>query len=306
MSLTFGVNRLLTHTLSGTYTLDRVLLARAPYVPETVPFESVTTIDAVAQASSTDFPSLPVGLNEIRTRGYLRVGVKTTDYPWAFHGARGRLVGYDLDIIQSVANFSGLPIRIIEAPLDVLEHMLQQQQLDMAIGGIEKNGYRSARIQTSIGYQTAHKALVVWPDRIAAVQSAEQHRLQRPLRIAVADTYLPSPDAQDRIQEYLGSPGPSVPVTFVRIPSVRDFVTDRNTTTHDALLITAEGGSSWSVMFPSTDVITPFYNHLPTQMVMLLGGNDPAWLRYVDDWIALQADQLLFDRLYAHWISVVN
>jgi hypothetical protein len=41
-------------------------------------------------------------------------------------------------------------------------------------------------------------------------------------------------------------------------------------------------------------------------MVMLLGGNDPAWLRYMDGWLAMQANQRLFAKLHDHWITVTH
>lgn len=306
ITLTFGVNSLLTRTLAGTYKLDTVMQQRRPAVSVLKPFDRIDRVMSAEQISPVAFPSLPAHLDSIRSRGYLRVGVKSTDYPWVFRNAGGQLVGYDMDVVQTIANYGGLAIRIVEAPLEILESMLQRQQLDLAIGGIEANGYRSARIQATNGYQTTHRALVVWPEHLADVQNAELHRLQRPLRIAVADTYLPSPDQQDRIEEHLGSPGPPAPVTFTRIPSAASFFANRTNTAYDALLVTAEGGSSWSVVYPETDVLTPFGSELPTQMVMLVGGNDPAWLRYVDEWIALQANQRLFTKLYDHWITVTD
>lgn len=306
VALTLGVSTLLTHTLAGTYKLDTVLQQRRPAVSVLKPFYSIDRVTSAGQASLAAYPSLPVRLDSIRARGFLRVGVKSSDYPWVFRNAGGQLVGYDVDVVQTVANFSGLAIRIVEAPLEILESMLQQQQLDLAIGGIEANGYRSARIQATSGYQTTHRALVVWPEHLADVQSAERHRLQRPLRVAVAETYLPSPDQQDRIEEHLGSPGPPAPVTFTRVPTAASFFASRSNASYDALLLTAEGGASWSVMYPQTDVLTPFGNELPTQMVMLVGGNDATWLRYMDDWIAMQANQRLFATLFSHWITVTD
>jgi Na+/H+-dicarboxylate symporter/ABC-type amino acid transport substrate-binding protein len=304
--LTVGVNALLTKTLSGTYNLDQVLRDRAPMVSAIVPFARIDRVASTAEATLTMFPSLPVQLDSIRARGVLRVGIKSGDYPWAFRNGNNQLVGYDVDVMQTAANFSGLSMQIVEAPLEVLELMLHQKQLDLAIGGIEANAYRSARMQNTSGYQTVHKSLVVWPERLADVQNAERNLLQRPLRIAVAETYLPSPDQQDRIEEFLGSPGPPAPVVFTRIASTASFYSGSNRSTYDAMLVSAEGGSSWSVMYPESKVLTPFGNELPTQMVMLLGGNDPAWLRYMDGWLAMQANQRLFAKLYDHWITVTH
>jgi len=302
--LSTGVSAMLTKTLAGTYNKDKVLMSRQLLVKAKNPFKSVTRLTSLSQASLDAFPSLFVSLDSIRKRGFIRIGLKTSDYPWSFHDINGKLVGYDVDVLQAAANFSSLEMRIIEAPMDVLESMIKNCQIDLAIGGIEDNGYRAARVQTSTGYQLVHRALVTWSDNVFTVQSAEGNSLGRPLRIAVADAFLPSPNQKDLIEEHLGSPGPSVPVTFTRIADYSSYFHKPHGHQYDALLITAEGGSSWSVLHPTTSVLTVFGHDLPNQMVMLLAGNSSDWHMYMDEWISMQQSEGLFKRLYDHWILV--
>jgi len=299
--LTFGVHALLTFTLSGSYHRDTILRTRTGLVKPATPFRSLVRIASIDQATPEAHPSLPVSLDSIRRRGYLRVGLRNGEYPWAFTNASGQLVGYDIDLLAAAANFGGLEFRIIEAPIDVLESMLEKQQLDMAVGGIEENLYRSSRLSSSQGYQLVHKALLVRQDLTQLVQSVESHRLGRPLRIGVAETFLPSPAMKDRIEEALGSPGPPVPIAFVRVPSTQHFLAS---TAYDALLTTAEGGSSWSVIHPETNVLTMFGRDLPNQMVILLAGRDPLWHNFLNEWIFVQESEGLFKRLYQHWLLV--
>jgi hypothetical protein len=115
---------------------------------------------------------------------------------------------------------------------------------------------------------------------------------------------MPSADLRNSIEELLGSPGPKVPVSFVRIPNVETFFTRGASSSYEALLSNAEGGSSWSVLHPTTDVLTVFGGDLPNQMVMLVGGNDSEWQDYIDEWISIQASERMFDKLYDHWILV--
>ncbi|MBM4179367.1 MAG: cation:dicarboxylase symporter family transporter [Ignavibacteria bacterium] len=302
--LSTGVKAMLTRTLAGTYNKDKVLMSRQPLIKVKNPFESVTRIMSLREASLDAFPSLSVSLDSIRKRGFIRVGLKTSDYPWSFHDVHGKLVGYDVDVLQAAANFRSIKIRLIEAPMDVLESMIGNSQIDMAIGGIEDNVYRAARVQTTTGYQLVHRALVTWSDDVYAVQSAEANRLGRPLKIAVADAYLPSPNQKDIIEEHLGSPGPPVPVTFSRIADIKSYFANPHDQKYDALMITAEGGSSWSVLYPTTNVLSVFGPDLPNQMVMLLAGNSNDWHTYMDEWISMQESEGLFKRLYDHWILV--
>ena len=304
VAMSFGVYALLTTTLSGSYKKDEVLMSRKLLVEVRNPIASHLRIATIDEASEAMFPRQTVRLDSIRMRGRIRIGIKTSDVPWSFRSRAGKLIGYDVDIAQTIANFSELRVQLVEAPLEVLEQMLTNEQLDLVLGGIEENAYRAARIHTSNGYQTVHRALVVWHDLVQKVQSAELQRLDAPLRIAVADRYLPSSDQKDAIEKHLGSPGPSVAVSFVRIPDVQAFFAKANDRSYDALLLNAEGGSAWSVLHPTTDVLSVFGAELPNQMVMLLAGDDVAWHRYIDEWIAIQTSEKLFDRLYRHWILV--
>lgn len=298
----FGVHAMLSNTLAGTYRKDQILLSRALLIPKTSRAVSFVRIMSVEEIASSNFPELPVTLDSIRLRKKIRIGLKTSDYPWSYRGPDKVLRGYDVDLIQTIANFSSLQVQVVEAPLDVLEYMISHQQLDIALGGIEENAYRSARIHTSNGYQAVHKALITWHQSVSSVQSAEINRPRQPLRIAVADDYMPSPEQRDVIEDALGAPGPSVPVNFIRIPSIGYYFSKGATAAYDALLWNAEGGSSWSVVYPQTDVLTVFGSQLPNQVVMLVGGNDINWHRYLDEWIAIQTSEKLFDRLYHHWI----
>ena len=306
LGLTFGVNALLSHTLANSYNRDTVLRARTALIKPTSSLRQIGSLTTVDQASLDTYPSQPVVLDSIRQRSYIRVGVRSGEYPWAYSNASGGLVGYDIDVLQAAANFSGLEFRLVIAPAEVLETMLERQQIDLAIGGIEENLYRSVKVYATQGYQLVHKALLVHQDRTQLVQSAESHRLGRPLRIAVAESFLPSSVLKDHIEEDLGNPGPPVGVSFARISSTRQFLDDSSGTRYDALLTTAEGGSSWSVLYPETNVLTVFGRDLPNQMVMLLGGKDPQWLTFLNQWISVQEAEGLFRRLYNHWILVEN
>lgn len=302
--MTLGIFALLTNTLAGSYKKNEVLMSRKPLVEVRNSITSHVKVASIDEVSEAKFPRQTVRLDSIRMRGAIRIGIKTLDVPWSFRSQTGRLIGYDVDVAQTIANFSELRVQLVEAPLDVLEQMLTNEQLDLVLGGIEENAYRAARIHTSNGYQTIHRALVVWHDMVQKVQSAELRKPDSPIRIAVADRYLPSSDLKDAIETHLGSPGPPVPVSFVRIPDVQSFFAQGEPSAYDALLWNAEGGSAWSVLYPKTDVLSVFGGELPNQMVMLLAGDDVAWHRYIDEWIAIQTSEKLFDRLYRHWILV--
>jgi ABC-type amino acid transport substrate-binding protein len=289
IGLTVGTRALLSQTLAGTYsgastmmTLDPLIAASAPVIRDAQPLP-----DTVSLAS-------------IRTRGVLRVGVRAESLPWAYHRADGRLVGYDVDVITALAEHLGVRAEFYEAPLGTLEQWITQQRIDVAIGGILDSPMRSAMFNSSDGYQQVHRALVVHDDHVRAVQDRSS---RGPLRIATADSEPMTDDVLRALARSLGSDEQPAQVHVVRIQSHAEFLRDTTHRIADALLTTAEGGATWSVVYPRTSMLAVLGNTVPAQCVILQAGDDANLREYVQQWMIEQRLSAMFDRLFTHWIA---
>lgn len=289
LGLGVGTRAMLEQTLEGTYSgaatmmsLDPLIAASAPMIRDAQPLP-----DTVSLAS-------------IRTRGVLRVGVRAESLPWAYHRADGRLVGYDVDVISTLAEHLGVRAEFYEAPLGMLELWIAQQRIDVAIGGILDSPMRSAMFNSSDGYQQVHRALVVHDDHVRTVQDRSS---RGPLRIATADSEPMTDDVLRALARSLGSDEQPAQLHVVRIQTHAEFLRDTTHRIADALLTTAEGGATWSVVYPRTSMMAVLGNTMPASCVMLVAGNDSDLCDYVHQWVVEERMQSMFDRLFTYWIA---
>ena len=302
LGLGFATRGLLARTLEGSYRNDQVLLALQPTVPTRQPVRTLPPIRSLDPATLARLPIQPVTLAAIQQRGVLRVGVRSMGLPWAYRDRSGRWRGYDIDLLQALAQSLQVRLDLQEAPLPVLEQLLRRQQLDLAVGGIQTSPARAARLRLSEGYQTVHLALVVPDDKVELVQDLDRAPLSRPLVVAVTDPLLLNAQMQDQIDRLLGAPDRPTPIRYEPITDRRDFFTAAGGRRFDALLTTAEGGAAWAVLYPGTTMLPVFGTALQTELVVLLAGQDRPLEDYLNYWITNQKAQGFFARLDRHWI----
>jgi Na+/H+-dicarboxylate symporter/ABC-type amino acid transport substrate-binding protein len=287
-----GSRALLARNLEGTYRNDKLLLNRQTTQP---------AVRVAVRACGSLRPAA-ISVEATQRRRALRVGVRSDQPPWAFHGASQELVGYDVDLARALARHLGVELEVCEAPLPELQGLLSQRRLDLAMGGIQDLPLHSLRFLVSGGYQTVHLALVAPDERVPLLQSLSDAPLDRPLRLAVVDRELITPAVRDQIAAQLGRPGRPAAVTIQTLPSAAAFL--QQPTRHDALITTAEGGASWAVLHPRMTMLPLFGNSLPSELVVLVGGSDRGFLDFVDDWLARQESRGRLEALFRHWVQV--
>jgi ABC-type amino acid transport substrate-binding protein len=290
--LGYGMNRSLAVSLKGQYRNAHILLNLKPLVPAAQP-------ELISIANSA-----PVNLAAIRKRGVLRIGVRRDGLPWAYRNQGGRLVGFDVDLSQSLAKSLGVRITWRQASINNLEKLLNKQQIDLALGGVQASPERAARFSISDGYLPVHLALVVPDAKITKIESLPKQPLGRPLVVAVSDPELLNQQVRENITAKLSSPEHPLQLDLVLLANKEAFFSKANIDRYDAWLTTAEGGASWAITNPNYSVITPFNKELSNELVILIGGNDPALVNYVNAWLSMEKQQGLIAKLFSHWIRV--
>jgi ABC-type amino acid transport substrate-binding protein len=292
--LGWGLNRSLAMGLQGQYRNAQVLLNLQPMLAGAAP--------AVV---STPGPAAPVSLAAIRQRGLLRVGLRGDGLPWAYRNRQGRLVGLDVDLVQALASNLGLRLELVQAKLPTLEKLLDEQRIDLALGGIQASPERAARHQASQGYLKVHLGLVVPDGKLKQLQRLPIQGLAKPLVLAVTDPQLVTTNLRQGISEHLGSAARPLALELVLIDSKELFFAGAASGRYDGWLTPAEGGAAWAVLHPDFSLITPFGKGLSGQLVILAGGNDPNLLDYLNAWLAREQARGLMERLFDHWIRVL-
>lgn len=69
----------------------------------------------------------------------------------------------------------------------------------------------------------------------------------------------------------------------------------------DAILISAEAGSAWTLLHPEYAVVVP-EPHQKGSMALFLPKRDPDFTHLVADWIKLKKTDKAMDRLHQKWI----
>lgn len=251
---------------------------------------------------SAPWPPEPVTLQAIGRRGVLRAGLQRDAVPWAFHNANGDLVGFDVDLLKSLAKNLGVKLELREASLKQLEVELSRGQLDLVAGGIQNTPNRAIRHELTRSYQALNLALVVADAKVLALQGGKQMDPTQPITLAVEDETLISYGLEAQIAKSLGDVNHRARVSLVPIDSSTAFFTAEGQRRFDGLLVPAEAGAAMAVLHPRTTLITPFGRELSSELVLMVGGRDAGLRRYLNGWLSREISLGRIQELFNYWI----
>ena len=234
-------------------------------------------------------------LDEILTRGTLRVCYLQDRLPWAFRNAEARLVGFDIEMAHNLAKEMHVELEFVfmekRVPKEV-DDALNAGSCDIGMTGYVLRPDRTQRITFSNPYMEATVAFVVKDYRRESFKTWKSARSLGAIKIGI-------PTAS---RHYLSLAESLLPqATFVQIDSPREFF--KNSVEElDAMIFLAESGSAWTVVYPRFNVVVP----LPNPMVIPLAypmPNDERELRdFVNAWIELEKKDKTIEALFKHWI----
>ena len=70
---------------------------------------------------------------------------------------------------------------------------------------------------------------------------------------------------------------------------------------YDILLTSMEAGSAWNMLYPGFTTLLLQNGALKKEMVIMTSPENTELIRYVNDWLRLQASKGTMDRLYDYW-----
>jgi ABC-type amino acid transport substrate-binding protein len=227
----------------------------------------------------------------MHARGVLRVGYLADSLPFAFVNARGDLVGFDIEMAHIFAGDLGLPLELAPISRAGLAADLDGATSDLAMSGIAVTTDRAAQMAFSASYLDETLAFIV-PDNLRDRFSRwDSIRTQGPLRLGVP----PLPTYIAKIQREL----PDAQLT--PIDSVDQLFVGK-TLAFDALVLTAERGSAWTLLHPQYSVAVPLPQPIKVPLAYPVAAHDEAFAKLVSTWIELKQKDGTIDALFAHWI----
>ena len=232
-------------------------------------------------------------LKSIIKRGRLRVGYHPENLPFSFVNDNGDLVGFDIELMHVLARELKVEIEFVEWAYKTGYQDLNQGKFDIAIGGLIVNPERLAKVNFSNPYMDMTTALVVEDHRRNEFKSWRAIDKKLNARVGVVGE-----SRAKSVKRYL----PNSDVVFLETYS--DFFTD-NPKGVDALVISAEAGSAWTILYPAYSVVVP-EPHLKANaaFAMPLAALDFEGL--VNDWLHMNRTSGIIDKLYNKWILGVE
>jgi ABC-type amino acid transport substrate-binding protein len=230
-------------------------------------------------------------VDRVRQRGILRVGYFDDSLPYAYQGRAGALIGFDVEMAMQLAGDLGVTAEFVKLSREVLDTGLDPEDCDIVMSGVVVTTERSIRIQFSPSYLNETIAFLVPDHRVAEFSEWASIRSMARLRVAAPA----NPYYMRKLRDELGN------VDVVPIHGL-DEAFSTLTRSADAVLVTAERGSAFTLIHPAYSVAVPKPRPVKVPLAYAIPGRDAAMLSLVSNWIELKRDDGTIDRLFAHWI----
>jgi polar amino acid transport system substrate-binding protein len=110
-------------------------------------------------------------LQQILERGELRVGVSPDFPPLNMKDKKGEIVGFEIDLIDSLAAAMKLEMRLVEKPFPSLLAALEANEVDVVISGMTMTPERNARVAFAGPYFISGTSLLTKSEEVATTDN---------------------------------------------------------------------------------------------------------------------------------------
>ena len=230
-------------------------------------------------------------LAAIRDRGVLRVGYLKDALPFVYRNDKGKIVGLEADMAHLLAGELGIGLKFVRVENRDIGKQLTSGRIDVMMSGLLVTPERAVELDFTSPHLTSTLSLVVADHDRSRFDTNEKLRALEDIRIAAVnlpyysrfiDRHLPLAEA-------------------VELDSAREFFTSDDHD-FDALLISAEAGSAWTLVYPRFNVVVPKPRTVAAPMALGLPQNAPLLYDFVETWLLLQRESDIIDALERYWI----
>ncbi|MEH6569181.1 MAG: cation:dicarboxylase symporter family transporter [Halioglobus sp.] len=234
-------------------------------------------------------------LKRILERGVIRVGFDPDNLPFSHFNKAGEPSGHDIEMMSNLALDLDVSIELI--PIKSRGAVHEEMRLDyydVAVGGFINTVALSQRLNFSDPYMYLNMALVVPDYRDQDFADMATINALPDLHIAVIGDSEVHRDAHMLF--------PSAQIVVVNSPS--DFFKDHSgKQVADVLLMSAEAGSSWTLLYPRYQVSLPLPHPVKLPAVILYSGSaDSTMDEFLDNWVMLKRSDGSLNNIYDYWI----
>ena len=249
-------------------------------------------VDATVARSSSPPPvtNLPP-LETIDARRVLRVGYLADSLPFAFFNRAGDLVGFDIELAHRLAREMGVTLAFVPVDRERMAAQLEEGYCDLVMSGVIVTTGRAREVLFSDSYLDETLAFVVADDQRDQYATWDAIRDRGAVTIAIPD-----------VPYYVRAVRDLLPRAVIQVHAGGlEQLFDR-ASTHDALVLPAERGSAWTLMYPAYSVVVPGPDPIRVPLAYPIGKRDQSLAAFVNTWIALKRKDGTLDAAYKYWI----
>jgi Na+/H+-dicarboxylate symporter len=236
----------------------------------------------------------PRTITQIKESGILRVGYNPIQIPFSYINSTGKLVGFDIELMERLAFELDVDIAYIPYTLDGAVSAIDAGQFDIGVSGLQMTTDRLQSLAFTDPVLTLHYTLVVKDHRADELNNDDNIRKTK-LSIASVGGYSILPELEKKYPNW----------KFETIDSDRAFFYD-NGETWEALLTSLEAGKTWTILYPG---YTTLYNRDEIRSFpasYMVARDNGSLQTFMNSWLELQHSSGYIDKLYNYWILGEN
>ncbi|KPJ78559.1 MAG: hypothetical protein AMJ54_02750 [Deltaproteobacteria bacterium SG8_13] len=234
-------------------------------------------------------------LERIRRTQTLRVGYQPDNVPFSYFNTLGELVGFDIDMAHQLAKDFKWNLEFMPFNHDNLAKHLQRGDFDIAMSGVAMTPANLQQLRFAAPHVNVSVSLVVRDHRKNEFATLEKIRQMKHFVVSVVK--------DSSLRAALEGAFPSSQVVMIDTP--RDFF-EGNVPNLDALLISAEAGSAWSLLYPRFQAVIPKPARLQIPLAYPVAMNDEDLADFIGKWIHMKKGDPIFTHKFDYWIMGVG
>jgi len=248
-------------------------------------------IDAAAAPDSAAYAGQPV-LDAIHARGRLRVGVFTDRLPYTFLNREGRLTGFDVEMAHQLARDLGVALDFIRLESRAaLPQVLATGTVDVVMAAVPATPERAGQMLFSEPYLDETLAFVVKDHLREAFSSWPRIRKLGAFGVVALN-----------VPYYVAAVRERASSLRLEVADPQVIVRGFEHGTFDAVMLSAETGSVWTLLYPQYSVVVPDTDLVRVPLAYPLARRDLGFASFMNTWIELKRRDGTIDALYRHWI----
>ncbi len=230
-------------------------------------------------------------LYRVKERGFLRVGYFRDDLPYSFNNSDGKLVGFDIEIMNQLAGDLGVGIEFVRIFRKQAAPLLASGYLDITTG-IPVIPDNMKEFSLSLPYSTQHIAFVVKDERRAEFVEWEKIISRKDLIIGIPEKFFYE---KAIAQNFINGKA-------WKISTPRLFFKDEYKHI-DAMLFGAPTASAWTLLNPTYTVVTPKPLIPALTMAYPINKDDLSFELFMRNWIKMKQKDKTIKKLFTYWIE---